>query len=94
MKTLPFNCSQCPMPEKICRFENGKGPQWCPTKKEKKILSSAMKEYRDPETIEAGKLADLILINGDPLEDMKLFQQYQEKITLITQEGRVCNNIL
>jgi len=45
-------------------------------------------------TIEAGKLADFILINGDPLKDMKLFQQFQEKMTVIIQGGRVYKNIL
>jgi len=45
-------------------------------------------------TIEAGKLADFILINGDPLKDMKLFQQFQEKVTVIIQGGRVYKNIL
>jgi imidazolonepropionase-like amidohydrolase len=44
--------------------------------------------------IEAGKLADLILLDGDPLKEIKLFQQYQEKITLIIQSGRVYKNIL
>jgi imidazolonepropionase-like amidohydrolase len=39
-------------------------------------------------------LADFILVAGDPLKDMKLFQQYQEKITLIIQGGRIYKNIL
>jgi len=47
-----YNCSQCPMAEKICRSKNGKGPKGCPTKTEKKILASAMKEYRDPGVME------------------------------------------
>jgi imidazolonepropionase-like amidohydrolase len=45
-------------------------------------------------TVEAGKLADLIVVNGDVLKDIKLFQEYQEKITLIIQGGRVHKNIL
>ncbi len=49
---------------------------------------------KDLGTVEAGKLADLILIDGDPLKDITLFQRYQEKITLIIQRGRIHKNIL
>jgi imidazolonepropionase-like amidohydrolase len=45
-------------------------------------------------TLEAGKLADLILVDGDPLKNMRLFQQYREKITLIVQGGRIYKNLL
>jgi len=45
-------------------------------------------------TIEAGKLADLILVKGDPLKDMSLFQNYQDNISLIVQGGSVHKNIL
>ncbi len=40
-------------------------------------------------TVETGKLADLILVDGDPLKDIALFQDYHEKITLIMQGGRI-----
>jgi imidazolonepropionase-like amidohydrolase len=49
---------------------------------------------KDLGTIEGGKLADLIVVDGDPLEDIALFQQYQEKITLIMQGGRLYKNSL
>lgn len=45
-------------------------------------------------TLEAGKLADLILVKADPLADMTVFQNYRENITLIVQDGRVYKNIL
>jgi imidazolonepropionase-like amidohydrolase len=53
-----------------------------------------LKKERDLGTIEAGKLADLILVQGDPLKDITLIQQFQEKISLIVQGGRICKNIL
>jgi imidazolonepropionase-like amidohydrolase len=37
-------------------------------------------------------LADLILVDGDPLTDITVLQQYQEKIVLIMQGGRVYKN--
>ena len=49
---------------------------------------------QDLGTIAAGKLADLILLDGDPLRDMTLFQHYPEKITLILQNGNFCKNLL
>ena len=45
-------------------------------------------------TIAAGKLADLILVSGDPLADMTVFQNYAENITLIVQGGKIHKNIL
>ena len=59
-----------------------------------KTNAELLRKEKDLGTIEVGKLADFILINGDPLKDMTLFQQYQEKITLIIQRGKVYKNIL
>jgi len=59
-----------------------------------KTNAELLKKEKDLGTIEAGKLADLILVQGDPLKDITILQQYQEKITLIIQGGRVYKNIL
>jgi imidazolonepropionase-like amidohydrolase len=59
-----------------------------------KTNAELLKKEKDLGTIEAGKLADLILVQGDPLKDIAILQQYQEKITLIIQGGRVYKNIL
>jgi imidazolonepropionase-like amidohydrolase len=45
-------------------------------------------------TIAAGKLADLILVNGDPLKDISVLQKYETHITVILQNGRMYKNIL
>ncbi|MEJ5376239.1 MAG: amidohydrolase family protein [bacterium] len=45
-------------------------------------------------TIEPGKLADLILVDGDPLKDIRVLQHYHKSITLILQGGRIVKNLL
>jgi imidazolonepropionase-like amidohydrolase len=45
-------------------------------------------------TIEPGKLADLILVKGDPLKDISIFKEYQSNILIIIQGGRIYKNIL
>ncbi len=43
-------------------------------------------------TIEAGKRADLLVIQGDPLQDIQLLCD-QEKISMILQDGRVVKDL-
>ncbi len=40
-------------------------------------------------TIEPGKLADIVAVNGDPLEDIRVIQE-RDNIALVLKEGRVC----
>jgi imidazolonepropionase-like amidohydrolase len=59
-----------------------------------KTNAEMLRQVKNLGTVEAGKLADLILVDGDPLKDITLFQKYQEKITLIMQGGKLYKNIL
>ncbi|GIX47693.1 MAG: amidohydrolase [Candidatus Tectimicrobiota bacterium] len=45
-------------------------------------------------TVEAGKLADLLVVRGNPLEDIRVLQAYRESLLLIMQEGRLYKNTL
>ncbi len=45
-------------------------------------------------TVQGGKLADLIVVRGDPLRDLTLFQDYRHNILLIMKEGQIHKNLL
>ncbi len=53
-----------------------------------KTASECVHMGRDVGTLEAGKLADLLIVDGDPLADIKLLQR-KECLSLIMQGGRV-----
>ena len=44
---------------------------------------------RDPGTLEKGRLADLIVVDGNPLDDVKLLLE-PERIQLVLKGGTVC----
>ena len=44
---------------RLCRAENGKGPAWCPTKKEGRSLEEALEKYDDPELKDFARLASV-----------------------------------
>ena len=45
-------------------------------------------------TVEAGKLADIIVVDGDPLANINVLQEYQEKISFIMKGGWLYKNKL
>jgi len=45
-------------------------------------------------TIEVGKLADLIVVDGNPLEDLTLFEQGLQRVLLVMKEGRIMKNLM
>jgi len=55
--------------------------------------SEAMRMEEDLGTLEEGKLADMIVIDGDPLSDIKVLQEI-EKIKLVIKDGKIAVNRL
>ncbi|GIX29700.1 MAG: Xaa-Pro dipeptidase [Porticoccaceae bacterium] len=53
----------------------------------------AMREQGDLGTLEAGKLADLLLVDGDPLSDIRVLQD-QARIILVMKGGRIFKDLL
>jgi imidazolonepropionase-like amidohydrolase len=45
-------------------------------------------------TLEPGKAADVIVVDGNPLEDLTLFERGLEKIVLVMKEGRILKDLL
>ncbi len=59
-----------------------------------KTNAAIIRQEHNLGTIEPGKTADLILVKGDPLEDINVFKEYKKNILLIMQSGRIYKNIL
>jgi imidazolonepropionase-like amidohydrolase len=59
-----------------------------------KTNAELLRRENDLGTIEAGKLADMIVVDGDPLTNIDVLQQYQEKISLIMKGGWIYKNKL
>ncbi|RMF87622.1 MAG: amidohydrolase family protein [Nitrospinota bacterium] len=45
-------------------------------------------------TVEAGKWADLIVVDGNPLEDLTLWQRHQTSVLLVMKGGKIYKNLL
>jgi imidazolonepropionase-like amidohydrolase len=45
-------------------------------------------------TVETGKLADLIVVEGNPLQDIALFEDGRKNVLLVMKEGRLMKNRL
>ena len=45
-------------------------------------------------TVETGKLADMIMVNSNPLKDISVFENYTENITMIIKGGKIHKNTL
>jgi imidazolonepropionase-like amidohydrolase len=45
-------------------------------------------------TVEPGKVADLIVVEGNPLENPGLFEHGQTSVRLVLKQGRVVKDLL
>jgi imidazolonepropionase-like amidohydrolase len=45
-------------------------------------------------TLEAGKFADLIVLDGNPLEDLSLFEHALKRVVLVMKQGKIMKEIL
>jgi imidazolonepropionase-like amidohydrolase len=59
-----------------------------------KVNAELFRLERHIGTVEAGKLADLIVVRGDPLRDLTLLQDYRHNLLLIMKEGQIYKNLL
>jgi imidazolonepropionase-like amidohydrolase len=53
--------------------------------------AEAMRMEKDLGTLEKGKFADLVVVDGNPLEDIKILQSL-EKISLVMKGGQIVIN--
>ena len=56
---LSPECAKCSVKERICRVENGRSPEFCPTKNYGETIDRAVKEYEKPEIYEFAKMASI-----------------------------------
>jgi imidazolonepropionase-like amidohydrolase len=59
-----------------------------------KVNAELFRLEHDIGTVEPGKLADLIVVRGNPLLDLTLLQEYQQNLLLIMKDGRIYKNLL
>ena len=59
-------------------------------------LSNVKNPYKQGKlgVIEEGALADILLINGNPLEDLTLFHSPEENLALIMKDGKIYKSTL
>ena len=52
-------CAKCSVKDRICRVEDGKGPEFCPTENYRDVINEVNNEYEKPGIHEFGKMASL-----------------------------------
>ena len=58
-----------------------------------KVNAGILLMERELGTLEAGKLADVLLVSGDPSRDIRVLRQ-SDNVKLVIQDGRIVKNIL
>ena len=61
MKSEIAGCARCPVVtrERLCQKEDGKSPDFCPTKNYQAAVDSALKELKKPEVLEFARQASI-----------------------------------
>lgn len=61
MKEEMPNCARCPYKasERLCRKEDGKAPEFCPTRDMQKLVEESLKEYDSPGICEFARQASI-----------------------------------
>jgi imidazolonepropionase-like amidohydrolase len=54
-----------------------------------KNAAEAIKLGKQLGTLEAGKLADIVMVDGDPLADIRILQE-KKRIAMVLKEGKIC----
>jgi imidazolonepropionase-like amidohydrolase len=57
-------------------------------------LSGRRNPYGKLGVVEAGAMADLLLVNGNPLEDLKLLTDPEKNLLVVMKDGRLCKKTL
>jgi len=52
-------CAKCSVKDRICRVQDGKGPESCPTENYSDVIKEASKEYERPEIYEFARMASI-----------------------------------
>ncbi len=52
-------CALCSVKDRICRMEDGKGPDFCPTNNYRETIKKVIKEYEKPEIREFARMASI-----------------------------------
>ena len=56
--------------------------------------AAAVAGRTDLGSIAPGKLADMILVDGNPLEDVTILEEHEQNIRVVMKDGRVYKNTL
>lgn len=61
MTSKPPNCARCPipLPERLCRKEDGKAPDFCPTHNMRELIETATEEYAKEDVLRFARQASI-----------------------------------
>jgi imidazolonepropionase-like amidohydrolase len=59
-------------------------------------MSGERNQYKEAKlgTLQRGAWADMLLVNGDPMKDISVLEDYEKNLVVIIQGGKVWKNTL